>query len=125
MYYAFALLAVVIVAGVVLAVATGRLGGSLRRHKEVQDALLSDRTATLEYLVPTGQDPAVVIAALHKAGFTAATDPAPSGQRVLIECPEGVEHQRGDVRSIIESANRSTQQEGARLDLGVRFSDEA
>jgi hypothetical protein len=125
MYYVFAFIAVVVVVVVVVGLATGRLGSTLRRSRERQEHLESARTPTLEYVVPTGQDPAVVLTALRQAGFVAATDSTTSGQRVLIECPEGVERQRARARSAIESANVTTHEEGAPVRVDVQFTDEA
>jgi hypothetical protein len=71
-------------------------------------------TSTLEYAVPTGQDPVVILAALELAGFTASVDPHHTHQRVLVGCPDGVDRQRTLVRTVIGSTGRSA----------VRFVDE-
>src|SRR5215212_2949052 len=112
MYYVFAFIAAVVVIAVVVAWFTGRGAGFVRRHNEVHEELTSDRTPTLEYVVPTGQDPTVILAALDRAGYTATSDSTHPNQRVLIECPDGVEEQRGDVRSVIESASVTTPEDG-------------
>lgn len=125
MYYVFAFIAVVVVVAVLVGLATGRLGSTLRRSRERQEHLESARTPTLEYAVPAGQDPAVVLSALRQAGFVAATDSTTSGRHVLIECPGGVDRERARVRSVIESANVTAPDDGAPLDIEVRFTDEA
>jgi hypothetical protein len=124
MYYVFAFVALVVVLGLAMAYFGRRGAGFVRRHNEVHEELRSDRTPTLEYVVPTGQDPTVVLAALDRAGFTATSDPTHPHQRVLIECPEGVDAQRGEVRSVIESASVTTPEDGVPVQAHVRFSDE-
>jgi hypothetical protein len=76
---------------------------SLDRER-VEAELHDPRTATLEYSVPTGQDPVAILAALERAGFTAGVDPHHAHQVVLVKCPEGREHARGTVRELIGSS---------------------
>jgi hypothetical protein len=124
MYFVFAFIGLVIVAILLIGLATGRFGGTLRRTQAVQDDLESPRTPTLEYDVPTGQDPAVVLAALQQAGVTATNDSTTEGQRVLIACPEGLDRQRARARAAIGSANVTTQSDGVPMQVDVRFADE-
>jgi hypothetical protein len=91
-----------------------------RIDKELHD----ERTPTLEYSVPTGQDPVSILAALERAGYTASVDPHHPHQHVLIACPEGVDQQRAHVRSVIESASVTAPEDGAPLEVDVRFKDE-
>jgi hypothetical protein len=91
----------------------------------VSEALHEERTPTLEYAVPTGQDPTVILAALEKAGYTATSDPNHAHQRVLVACPGGVDRQRDRVRSVIESASVTAIDDGVPLQVNVRFRDEA
>ena len=55
---------------------------------------------TLMYTVPNGQDPAILISALHQQGFTARSDLRGGLEHLLVDCPDP--QQRSVVRSIIE-----------------------
>lgn len=125
MYYAFAVVAAVIALALITFYVVRQQTGFLRRREEIDHELHSERVPTLEYAVPTGQDPAVVLAALEQAGYTATTDTTTHPhQTVLIACPGGVEGERARVRSVIESANVTTPDDGAPVDRVVRFRDE-
>ena len=109
------LLAIVIV-GVVLFTrfAVGMQGRS--RAIEESDA------PTLRHEVANGQDVAVVLHALRRAGYDAASDPETPRQVVVIACPDGVEAERERVRTTIANAANA---EGDVMGGGpVRFSDE-
>jgi hypothetical protein len=93
-------------------------------REQIDERLLDEQTPTLEYDVPTGQDPAVLLAALQQAGYTASADPRPTHHVVMILCPEGVERERGNVRSVIESASVTRHEDGVPLQVEVRFRDE-
>ncbi|HET6168095.1 MAG TPA: hypothetical protein VFE07_14785 [Marmoricola sp.] len=93
-------------------------------RQRIDEALHSDNVPTLEYVVPTGQDPTVILAALERAGFTATSDPHHANQRVLIACPEGLDRQRAHVRSVIESASVTAPQDGVPIEADVQFVDE-
>jgi hypothetical protein len=111
---------------VVVAIASGRVGSFVRRETELQEELASPETPTLEYVVPVGQDPAVVLTALKGAGFAATSEQTPRDHRVLVACPEGVDRQRARVRSVIASAaTTTTLQDGVPVQTDVRFADEA
>ena len=125
MYYLFAFVALVVVVVAAIFYFTGQGGRFARRHNEVHEALHDSRTPTLEYAVPVGQDPTVVLAALQQAGFTATSDPTHPHQTVLVECPAGVDAQREGVRRVIESAAVTTPEDGARIPTRVQFRDEA
>jgi hypothetical protein len=78
----------------------------------------------LDYVVPAGQDPAVVLAALAAEGYDATTDP---GQANLVHtrCPSGPERERARVRATIQSVHTTAIDAGAPFDPGpVRFQDE-
>jgi hypothetical protein len=92
-----------------------------RIDKELHD----ERTPTLEYIVPTGQDPVGIMAALERAGYTASVDPHHTHQHVLIACPGGIDRQRAQVRSLIASAGVTTPEDGVPVRVVVRFRDEA
>lgn len=91
---------------------------SIRRER-IEHDLHDVHTPTLEYSVPTGQDPAPVLAALEQAGYTAGIDPHGVHQVVLVRCPDGPDAARAKVRSVIESAHT-----GVPTRTEVRFSDE-
>jgi hypothetical protein len=113
-------LVIVALAGIVLYVIREQVA-----HREKVDRELHDeQTPTLEYLVPTGQDPVVFLVALERAGYTATVDPHHARQVVLIACPDGVDRQREHVRSVIESASVVTPEGGVPPEPEVRFRDE-
>jgi hypothetical protein len=98
--------------------------GETAKRRRVDHELHEDRTPTLEYSVPTGQDPAVILAALQSEGYTATVDPDHTQQVVLIACPGGLDRQRARVRSIIAAADVTTIDDGGPVDVDVRFRDE-
>lgn len=124
MYYAFAVLAAIIALAVITLYVLREQTGFLKRHEQVDRELHSDRVPTLEYEVPVGQDPTVVLAALHRAGYDATSDATHPRQTVLIACPAGIEGERERVRSAIESADVTTPDDGAPVPAAVRFRDE-
>src|SRR4051794_38186322 len=71
-----------------------------RIDKELHD----ERMPTLEYVVPTGQDPVGILAALEGAGYTAAVDSRGPHQVVLIACADGLDVHRNEVRSLVTAA---------------------
>jgi hypothetical protein len=79
---------------------------------------------TLEYAVPTGQDPVGILTALERAGYIATVDPNHALRRVLVACPDGLERRREHVRSVIESASVATPEGGVPPQPEVRFRDE-
>jgi hypothetical protein len=124
MYYAFALFAAVLVLALIILYVVRQQTGFLHRHAEVDRELHDPRTPTLEYDIPTGQDPTVIRAALEREGYITTVDTEHAHQRVLIACPSGVDRERGHVRAVIQSASVSTQDDGVPLQLDVRFRDE-
>jgi hypothetical protein len=114
-------LGIVALAGIVLYVIRQQVAERERVARELHD----DRTPTLEYDVPTGQGPVVILTALERAGFTATVDPNHVHQRVLVACPRGLDEDRARVRSVIESASVTTPQDGIPVEADVRFRDEA
>jgi len=95
------------------------------KRKDVARAVHEDQTPTLEYSVPTGQDPAVILAALQGEGYAATVDSHHTQQVVLIACPGGLDRQRARVRSIIAAADVTTIDDGGPVDVDVRFRDES
>jgi hypothetical protein len=96
---------------------------SLARER-VEDELHDVRTPTLEYVVPNGLDPVVVLAALERAGFTAGVDAHGVHQVVMVKCPGGPDGSRATVRAVIESATASSE-DGVTMRTEVRFRDES
>lgn len=96
---------------------------SIERDR-IDRTLHDEHTPTLEYSVPTGQDPVVILAALERAGYVASVDPHHPHQHVLVACPEGLEHERARVRTLIETASVTAPSDGAPHHVEVRFKDE-
>jgi len=92
-------------------------------REQVSRRLHDPGTPRLEYVVPTGQDPVVVLAVLERAGYTATVDPSGAHQVVMVQCR--VDRDRERVRSLIESANVTALHEGMPISVAVRFRDEA
>jgi pimeloyl-ACP methyl ester carboxylesterase len=102
------------------------LRDQMRERNQVDLELHDAHMPTLEYVVPNGQDPAVLLAALELAGYTATVDSQQQPyQVVMIACPDGVDRQRAHVRSVIDSASVTTPEDGVPLQVDVRFRDEA
>ena len=119
---------IILIALIVLALVVGAIylvRPHIRERQRVTETLEDPRTPTLEYAVPTGQDPAVILAALHREGYTATVDPHGAHQVVLVACPAGLDRERARVRAAIESANVTAPDDGAPLDVRARFLDEA
>jgi hypothetical protein len=90
------------------------------QEAEVDARLHSPRAHTVAYVVPEGQDPALVRVALSHAGFVTVLDRG-GDQRLLVECEES---RRDQVRSVIEHVDHGGF-EGPELHVGhVRFEDE-
>jgi hypothetical protein len=84
--------------------------------------LRSPDTHKVAYVVPDGQDPTVVMAALAHAGFTSVVDIEGGIERLLIECAEP---DRVQVGSIIDGV-RAAGIDGQKIRAGhVSFEDEA
>jgi len=97
----------------------------IRDRARTEAALESDRTETLEYVVPEGQDPAVVLVALEQEGFTPAADSLGRSHLLRIHCPAGLERDRAQVRAVISRADSTAIEHGARIDVDpVVFEDE-
>jgi hypothetical protein len=75
----------------------------------------------LAYVVPDGQDPAVLTAALAHAHFASVTDLEGGRERLLVAAEEG---DRARVRSILEQVDRAGL-DGPEMHVGhVSFEDE-
>jgi len=95
---------------------------------EGSDRLQATGRPTLRYPVPPGQDPAVVLAALHAAGYEASPDsePGPSSPIVIIGSHSGQLPDREAVRATLADARGSNinAEESAPVHATVRFTDE-
>ena len=94
--------------------------------KDPRDNVERDDAERLRYRVPTGQDPAVVVSALTKEGYTAESVLVPEGHDVLIAFEGERERERARVREVIAAADVSAiGAEGTHYELPpVRFLDE-
>jgi hypothetical protein len=81
--------------------------------------LQDPETHTLSYLVPAGQDPASLMAALAHAHFTTAVDTHSGTERLLVACEES---DRSKVREVLSDAS-SAGSGGTRM-AHVTFVDE-
>jgi hypothetical protein len=96
---------------------------SLARER-VDERLHDPGTPTLEYAVPTGEDPVFVVAALERAGYTVGVDSHGPHQVVMVECPDGPDRSRTSVRAVIGSAGDGGPRDGVPVRAAVRFRDE-
>lgn len=112
------LLVGLVVAGVV--VSMGLRTWTLDRAR-TEARLLSPDTHTVGYVVPPGQDPAVLMAAVAGTGHTAMVDTSGGTERLIVECDD---HVRGEVRRALESVH-STGWDGSDMRVEhVVFDDE-
>jgi hypothetical protein len=95
-----------------------------RQRERIDEELGARRSFTLEYAVPAGQDPTVILAALTRSGYTATVDPRRAHQHVLVACPAGADRERARVRATIESASVTAPEDGVPPAAEVRFVDE-
>ena len=113
---------VLLLAVVVIALVRMRSWG---QQRVARDHDLAGPAATLDYVVPPGQDPALVVSALRQDGYEAAPDPRRTDV-LHIECPAGPDRERPRVRATLQSVRRTAIDTGAPMDPGpVRFVDEA
>jgi hypothetical protein len=88
------------------------------------DEIVGPGIPSLEYVVPDGQDPVVVLTALSADGYTATTDPA-APNLVHIACPAGLDRERPRVRATIQHAGVTAVDTGVPFEPDqVRFVDE-
>jgi hypothetical protein len=93
------------------------------------DRLQAPDRPTLRYVVPPGQDPAVVVGALREAGYDASPDsePGPSSPVVIVGATTGGGPDRDHVREVLTRLDQTNinPDDSAPLDLPpVRFTDE-
>lgn len=89
-----------VVLGAILALALRRL---VLDEASIEERLRSPDVHTVAYVVPEGQDVAVLMAAVRHAGFEAITKIDGGTERLLVACKE---EDRAKVRSILEHVHR-------------------
>jgi hypothetical protein len=118
MVVATGVLLLIFVVGLVwVAVGLRRWG---RSETATEQRLLSPAAHTASYLIPAGEDPAVVMGALRNAGYTSVVDMAHSPERVLVECSFG---DREKVRDVIAHVHH-TRFDGSDVVERITFEDE-
>ena len=112
---------IVVVIAIVVAVGTWRW---MAAHRREADELASPGSPTLDYRVPAGQDPVVVLSALVSVGYDATTDPSDT-MLVHVGGPAGLDRERPRVRATIEAAGQTAIDTGVPFEpAAVRFLDE-
>lgn len=113
---------VILVVLLVLGAVWLRRWGSERQR--VTDDLRDPTTPTLDYQVPDGQDPVVLLTALSQEGYECSVDPA-NTRLVRVSCPAGLDRHRARVRQVIVHAGSTSLEGGPPLEPEhVRFLDE-
>ncbi|MDF1606244.1 hypothetical protein [Nocardioides sp. YIM 152315] len=119
-----AILVPLIVLAVILVVAVIGIRSWAGRRNAVADDLAERRTPTLDYVVPPGQDPVVLLTALSADGYSATEDPRRT-DLVHISCPAGLDRDRARVRATIQAVHTTAVETGAPIESGpVKFVDE-
>lgn len=119
--------ALVVLAAILAALGLAALAGERTRAHSRRDEALHDTLGTLDYAVPEGQDPSVLLAALGDEGYRATVDVRSADQHVLIECPGGTDRERPHVREVLAHADRSAMEDGGPVPgtgPEIRFADE-
>lgn len=110
---------------VVLIIAAGVILFGLRtwtlEEGRAEARLRSPEAHKLVYVVPDGQDPALVMAALIHAGFTSVVAIEEGIEQLLIECEET---DRAQVRDLIQRVSRADAQAHGLPAHEIRFEDE-
>lgn len=82
------------------------------------------RVDSLYYVVPTGQDPTVLVAAMKEAGYESSADTKDGAIHLVVNTPAGRDRERPKVRQAIASASK-TSLDGPSFDPGrIVFTDE-
>ncbi|HET8603669.1 MAG TPA: hypothetical protein VFM09_07050 [Marmoricola sp.] len=114
--------AVLVVVALVLPVV---LVMTLRRWEldeaKVESRLRAPGAHKVTYVVPTGQDPAVLRAALSGAGFTSVVDEEAGAEWLVVGCEA---QERARVREVLEHVEH-TRFEGTMRAEQVRFAEDA
>jgi hypothetical protein len=100
-----AALVIVVVIVLVLGIGVPAFLRSWGAEEARTEARLHDpHTHTVAFAVPNGVDPAVIKAALTRAGYTSVTDRVGDAECLVVECAP---HERDRVRGVIESVHVS------------------
>ena len=116
------LLAVMVLALAGVLIVTLWLGRSAERRAD-QPLPAPPSSVLLRYVVPEGQDPAAVVAALGAAGLAAKSEQTGDVRTVVVALDRDTVLDREDVRTLIGDAG-STIQDGVAVTGVVRFDDE-
>lgn len=101
------------------------LGSFTLRQGRIEEELADPSSPTLDYVVPEGQDPAVVMTALAREGYRTAMDPHSAGHVLHIGTRAGKDRERAHVRATIAAARATSLGAGGPRDSRpVRFLDE-
>jgi len=99
-----------------------------RAEIDHSDRLQADERPTLRYQIPAGQDPALVLAGLRRAGYDASADsePGPSSPIVIIGATGGAPDREAVRRALadIDGTNVVPEESGTVDRTRVRFEDE-
>jgi len=99
-----------------------------RAEIDHSDRLQADERPTLRYQTPAGQDPALVLAGLRRAGYDASADsePGPSSPIVIIGATGGAPDREAVRRALadIDGTNVVPEESGTVDRTRVRFEDE-
>ena len=120
-----AIVLIVVVVLVLLGLTIFRFGLSLFQTGKPEEPG-ADPEGALRYPIPTGQDPAVVMTALRRAGFTAEPRLHKNDDAIVIMRADGQPPDREEVRSVLVGA-RNTDVDGS-LNVpqeAVTFADES
>ena len=82
-----------------------------------------DEAKELRYVVPEGQDPAAILAALTHHGYRARLSDAERLRVVCVTCPHGKDLDRDDVRAVIAGVG-TTLEDTVPFPHDVHFLDE-
>jgi len=94
------------------------------QRRRAEELTRSDSVSTVRYVVPQGQDPAVVMANLRHEGFEPVGDSTATEQEILVPCSSDVDRDR--IRHAIAAAPTSLEggPHPAGDDSEIRFTDE-
>jgi len=99
-----------------------------RAEIDHSDRLQADERPTLRYRISAGQDPALVLAGLRRAGYDASADsePGPSSPIVIIGATGGAPDREAVRRALadIDGTNVVPEESGTVDRTRVRFEDE-
>jgi hypothetical protein len=99
-----------------------------RAEIDHSDRLQADERPTLRYRIPAGQDPALVLAGLRRAGYDVSADsePGPSSPIVIIGATGGAPDREAVRRALadIDGTNVVPEESGTVDRTRVRFEDE-